>query len=52
MYQKRRPWNENTDSSTMVNHVTWASGEEVEEGLVPEFENIPETHSGEEQAEQ
>ena len=40
VYQKRRPWNEHTDSSTMVNNVTWAVGEELEEGLVPEFEDI------------
>ena len=42
VYQKRRPWNEDTGSSTMVNNVTWASGEELEEGLVPEFEEIQE----------
>ena len=42
VYQKRRSWNEDTGSSTMVNNVTWASGEELEEGLVPEFEEIQE----------
>ena len=29
-------------STTMVNNVTWATGEELQEGLVPEFEAIPE----------
>ena len=40
VYQKRRPWNENTDSTIFINNVTWNSGEELEEGLVSEFEEI------------
>ena len=40
VYQKRRPWNEDGSSTTMINNVTWANSEAVEEGLVPEFEVI------------
>ena len=42
VYQKRRPWNEDTNTTQMVNDVTWITGEELEEGLVPEFEEIQE----------
>ena len=37
VYQRRRPWNEkDAEKTTMVNDVAWVSGEEVEEGFVPE----------------
>ena len=43
VYQKRRPWNEKTGSTQMINDVTWSNGEGLQEGLVPEeFDVIPE----------
>ena len=37
VYQRRRPWNEkDSQSTTMVNDVTWAAGEEVPQEFVPE----------------
>ena len=37
VYQRRRPWNEKDANPTaMVNDVTWVTGEEAEDGLVPE----------------
>ena len=41
VYEARRPWlSKNEGSTTMINDVTWANGEELQEGLVPEFEVI------------
>ena len=40
VYQKRRPWNETANTTPMVNNVTWADGEELQEGLAPEFDVI------------
>ncbi len=40
VFQSRRPWNEKAEKTTMVNDVTWATGEELEEDLVPEFTRI------------
>ena len=40
VYQKRRPWNENTNTTQMVNDVTWITGAELEENLVSEFDVI------------
>ena len=41
VYQRRRPWNEkNAEKTTMVNDVAWVTGEELEEGLLPEFQKI------------
>ena len=43
IYELRRPWlNKNEGATTMVNDATWADGEELQEGLVPEFEVISE----------
>ncbi len=43
VYQKRRPRNEKTGSTQMINDVTWSDGEGLQEGLVPEeFDVIPE----------
>ena len=43
VYQKRRPWNEKASNTQMINDVTWAEGEELQEGLVPEeFDVLPE----------
>ena len=37
VYQRRRPWNEkDSNPSVMVNDITWVTGEEAEDGLVPE----------------
>ena len=41
VYERRRPWHEASDKTTMLNNVTWATGEELQEGLVPEFQVIP-----------
>lgn len=41
VYESRRPWlSKNEGATTMINDVTWATGEELQEGLVPEFEAI------------
>ena len=42
VFQSRRPWHEKADKTTMVNDVTWATGEELDEGLAPEFSVIEE----------
>ena len=42
VFQSRRPWHEKADKTTMVNNVTWATGEELDEGLAPEFTVIEE----------
>ena len=40
VYERRRPWHEVSDKTTMLNDVTWADGEEVQETLVPEFSDL------------
>lgn len=46
IYELRRPWlNKTEGATTMVNDVTWANGEELQEGLAPEFEAIDDAES-------
>lgn len=42
VYQRRRPWNEQSgEKTTMINDVCWLPGEEPEDNLVPEFTAQP-----------
>ncbi|MBQ8076146.1 MAG: hypothetical protein IJ237_09205, partial [Oscillospiraceae bacterium] len=42
VYQRRRLWNEEGGNpAVMVNDITWMPDEEAEDGLVPEFSELP-----------
>ena len=45
VYVRRKPWSGTGEKTTMVNDVTWVSGEEVEEGLIPEFSDLDTSES-------
>ena len=41
VYDRRRPWNEKgAEKTTMINDITWVTGEELEDGILPEFEKL------------
>ena len=46
VYQRRRPWNETSaEKTTMVNDISWISGEEPNADLVPEFKPVSESNN-------
>ncbi len=42
IYHRRRPWHESgAEKTTMINDISWVTGEEPEDDLVPEFKAVP-----------